>query len=155
MKIILTDNVKNLGRTGDVVSVADGYARNFLIPKRLAVVADEKNVRQIKHQKTILEHKLKKQIDELREHAKKIGKVSITIARKVGENQKLFGSVTNQDIHAALIAEGVEVDRKAIQLSEPIKALGSFKVMIKLSPEVDAEIKCKVVEEKADVAATH
>ena len=152
MKIILTDMVKNLGRTGDVVSVADGYARNFLIPKKLAVIADEKNVKQTRHRKAILEHKLGKQLNDMREFAKKIEKTEVSITRKAGENGKLFGSVTNQDIHDELAKAGIEVDRRSIHLDEPIKAIGSYTVTVKLAPEVEAKVKCWVVEEKAPEA---
>lgn len=148
MKIILTDNVTNLGKTGDVVNVADGYARNYLIPRSLAMIADEKNVKQINHKKRVLEHKLAKQLDELRDFAKKIEKVEVTLSRKAGENGKLFGSVTNQDIHHALEQAGIQVDRRSIVLSEPIKAVGAYTVVVKLGTDVEAKVKTWVVEDK-------
>lgn len=149
MKIILTDIVKNLGRTGDVVNVKDGYARNFLIPNSLAVIADEKNVKQTRHHKTVLERKLSKQLDEMRGYAGKIEATEISISRKAGENGKLFGSVTNQDIQAELQKAGIDIDRKMIVVSDPIKAIGTHTVTIKLAPEVEAKLKFQVVEEKS------
>lgn len=150
MKIILNDTVKNLGRTGDLVTVADGYARNYLIPKNLALIADEKNVKRITHQKQKLAHKLTKQLDGLREYAKKLETTLIRIARKAGEKEKLFGSVTNHDIEEALKQAGFDIDRKAIQLPEPIKALGEHRVTVKLAPEVTAQVVLQVVAENQE-----
>jgi large subunit ribosomal protein L9 len=149
MKIILTETISNLGKTGDIVNVANGYARNFLIPRSIAIVADEKNVTQIRHKKKMMEHRLAKQIEKLKEDAKQVEAVEISIARKAGENGKLFGSVTNQDIHEALTQAGIKVERRDIVISEPIKALGNFKITVKLGAGVEASVKCAVVEEKS------
>jgi len=153
MKIILTNTVKNLGRTGDVVKVADGYARNYLIPKNLAILADEKNVKQIRHRKAILDRKRTKQLEELKGRAQEISKIEIVITRKAGENKKLFGSVTTQDLQAELLKHGVDVERRAIHLEEPIKAIGQWRFTVKLAPEVDVALSCQVVADTTEAEA--
>ena len=144
MKVILLEQVEKLGRPGDQVEVADGYARNFLIPKRKAVAATTAHVKSLDH----LLRQNKGQEDRLRHAAgamaARIAEASCVIKRQAGEQEKLFGSVTNQDIAAALGARGLDVDRRKILLQEPIKVLGSYTIPIRLHPEVVAELRLTV-----------
>lgn len=144
MKVILLEQVEKLGRPGDQVEVADGYARNFLIPKRKAVAATPAHVKSLDH----LLRQNKGQEDRLRHvagaMAARIAEASCVIKRQAGEHEKLFGSVTNQDIAAALGARGLDVDRRKILLQEPIKVLGSYTIPIRLHPEVVAELRLTV-----------
>lgn len=144
MKVILLEQVEKLGSPGDQVEVADGYARNFLIPKRKAVAATPAHVKSLDH----LLRQNKGQEDRLRHAAgamaARIAEASCVIKRQAGEHEKLFGSVTNQDIAAALGARGVDVDRRKILLQEPIKVLGSYTIPIRLHPEVVAELRLTV-----------
>ncbi|MBI4380123.1 MAG: 50S ribosomal protein L9 [candidate division NC10 bacterium] len=144
MKVILLEQVEKLGRPGDHVEVADGYARNFLIPKRKAVAATPAHVKSLDH----LLRQNKGQEDRLRHAAgamaARIAEASCVIKRQAGEQEKLFGSVTNQDIAAALGARGLDVDRRKILLQEPIKVLGSYTIPIRLHPEVVAELRLTV-----------
>jgi large subunit ribosomal protein L9 len=144
MKVILLEQVEKLGRPGDQVEVADGYARNFLIPKRKAVAATPAHVKSLDH----LLRQNKGQEDRLRHAAEamvaRIAEASCVIKRQAGEHEKLFGSVTNQDIAAALGARGLDVDRRKILLQEPIKVLGSYTIPIRLHPEVVAELRLTV-----------
>jgi large subunit ribosomal protein L9 len=144
MKVILLEQVEKLGSPGDQVEVADGYARNFLIPKRKAVAATPAHVKSLDH----LLRQNKGQEDRLRHAAEamaaRIAEASCVIKRQAGEHEKLFGSVTNQDIAAALGARGLDVDRRKILLQEPIKVLGSYTIPIRLHPEVVAELRLTV-----------
>ena len=144
MKVILLEQVEKLGGPGDQVEVADGYARNFLIPKRKAVAATTAHVKSLDH----LLRQNKGQEDRLRQAAEamaaRIAEASCVIKRQAGEQEKLFGSVTNQDIAAALGARGLDVDRRKILLQEPIKVLGSYTIPIRLHPEVVAELRLTV-----------
>jgi large subunit ribosomal protein L9 len=144
MKVILLEQVEKLGRPGDQVEVADGYARNFLIPKRKAVAATTAHVKSLDH----LLRQNKGQKDRFRQAAEsmaaRIAEASCVIKRQAGEHEKLFGSVTNQDIAAALGARGLDVDRRKILLQEPIKVLGSYTIPIRLHPEVVAELRLTV-----------
>lgn len=149
MLVILKENVENLGRIGDVVKVTDGYARNFLIPKKLVVPANENNIAAIDHQKKMLDKKRAAEKLSAEELAKKIAGFTCNISRKVGEKDKLFGSVTANDIADALTAGGLSVEKRAIHIKEPIKALGVHTVEIKLLPEVTANLKVWVVKEGA------
>ncbi len=147
MKVVLKQNVSSLGKAGDLVKVADGYARNFLIPKGLAAEASGGNLRAFEHEKhRILVHaeKIQKQAEET---GARLSAITCSIARRVGEQEKLFGSVGAKDIEEALAALGIEIDKKNILLDEPIKALGEFSVHIKLSAGVTGEIKVVVVAE--------
>ncbi len=148
MLVILRENVENLGRTGDVVNVTDGYARNFLLPRNLVIAADETNVKALEHHKRTLEKKRQLQKAASEELAKKISEFSCTIARKVGENEKLFGSVSASDVAEALKKAGFPIDKHAVQLSTHIKALGVHPVTVKLEPEVSATVKVWVVKEE-------
>jgi large subunit ribosomal protein L9 len=144
MKLILREDVENLGRGGDVVDVKPGYGRNFLLPRGLAVTANTKNLREIEHQKAVATAKavkLKAGADAI---AKRLSETPVTLKRKVGEQDKLFGSVTALDIAEALAARGLEIDRRAIDLAEPIKTLGDFEVGVKLHHDVIGKAKVKV-----------
>jgi large subunit ribosomal protein L9 len=147
MKVILTEDVAHRGAAGDMLKVKDGYARNFLIPNGMAIVATTENVKQLEHQKRQIQAKLNKLKKESEGVAKKIEGISCTIVRAAGEEDKLFGSVTSADIYASLKNEGIEVDKKKILLDEPIKNLGIFTVPIKIHSEVTANLKVWVVKE--------
>lgn len=147
MQVILKENVDNLGTIGDVVRVTGGFARNFLLPKGLAVVASAKEMEQVEHHKRALRNKLAKLKAEKDEYRKQLEAVSLVIRRKAGENNKLFGSITSQDVHEALEQKGFKVDRKAIDLDTPIKKLGSAKVPVRLMEGVVAQLNVSVVAE--------
>lgn len=147
MKVILKDDVKNVGKMGQVVNVADGYARNYLVPRGLAVEANIKNIRSLEHEKRIIQEKAKKIKISAQDLVHKISTMSFVIKAKAGEEGKLFGSVTTMDIAELLKNEGIEIDKKKISLDEPIKRLGSYSVNIKLHPEISTQINIQVVEE--------
>ncbi len=147
MKVILQEDVKSLGKMGDVVNTSDGYARNYLIPKKLAVEANVKNVKSLEHEKKKLDDKAKKIRTEAQGLAGKLSAVSLTLRAKAGEEEKLFGSITNKDIAEALKEQGIDVDRKKILLDEPIKRLGSYTVGVKVHPDVTAQVNVSVVPE--------
>lgn len=147
MKVILKENVKSLGAMGSVVNVADGYARNYLIPKNLAVEANTKNVKTLEHEKKKIAEQAKKIRNSAQLLAEKLSSMTITLSAKAGEEEKLFGSVTNIDIAEALKKEGLDIDRKKIAIDEPIKRLGSYTVGIKIHPELIARLNVAVVSE--------
>lgn len=147
MKLILREDVENLGRGGDVVDVKPGYGRNFLLPRGLAVTANTKNLREIEHQKAVATAKAAKLRASADAVAKRLAETPVTLKRKVGEQDKLFGSVTALDIAEALAARGLEIDRRSIDLSEPIKTVGDFEVGVKLHHDVVGKAKVKVVAE--------
>jgi large subunit ribosomal protein L9 len=147
VKVILREDVENLGRIGDVVEVAGGYGRNYLLPRGLAVKASMKNLQEQAHQKKLIQARMDRQKKDAEAVAGTLGSVSCTIARKTGEEEKLFGSVTSRDIEEALKEEGVSIDRKRILLEEPIKKLGVYTVPVKLHSEVTGSIKVWVVKE--------
>ena len=140
MKVLLKEDVPKLGSVGDEVTVKDGYGRNFLIPTGKALLATPKNLKQFRHQKSIVDHKVKKFRGVAQDLADQITKLSLSVKKKVGEQGKLFGAVTSQEIAELVSAQGVEIDRRKIQLGEPIKSLGEFKIPVKLHPQVIAEI---------------
>lgn len=148
MKVILKENVESLGKTGDTLKVADGYARNFLIPRGLAIEAISKNIKALDHEKRLIAQKAEGERKKAESLLEKFANVTCTISRRIGEQNKLFGSVTTKDIEKELREQGFEVDRKNIILEEPIKSLGEFPVKIKLYPEVAAEIKVSVIGEE-------
>lgn len=148
MLVILRENIENLGRTGDLVKVSAGYARNFLLPRNLVVAADEQNIAAIEHHKRLLEKKRQLQKASSLELAKKLESFSCTIARKVGEHDKLYGSVTTGDIADALTKAGYSVKKGSIQMDTPIRALGVHTVTVKLEPEVSATLKVWVMKEE-------
>lgn len=145
MKVILREDVSTLGKTGDTVTVADGFGRNYLLPRGLAVQASTRNVKVLEHQKKLIQARQSRLRRDSQDLAKRLEGVSCTIARKVGEEDKLFGSVTSRDIAEALREQGVEVDRKRILLEEPIKSLGTVTVAVRLHPEVTGSIQVTVV----------
>jgi large subunit ribosomal protein L9 len=147
MKIILREDVANLGKSGELVEVRNGYGRNYLLPQNLAVLASEKNLAQLAHERKVITAKQAKQRAGALEVAKQLGNAKVKISRKVGEQDKLFGSVTTLDIADALAAAGVKIDRRSLHLAEPIKTLGSFDVEVRLHPEVPAKVKVEVVAE--------
>jgi large subunit ribosomal protein L9 len=138
--VILQENVENLGRTGDIVRVKDGYARNFLVPRGLAVVADGRNVRRLEHQKRLAASRMHKALASARALAEQLGSAAVTITMEAGEDNKLFGSVTNRDIAEALAADGFEVEKRHIHIEEPIRTLGVKQVAIKLHAEIETEL---------------
>lgn len=147
MKIILREDCKGLGKAGEMVVVKDGYARNYLLPKGVAYIANKENINKYENevrQLTLLQSKAKKVSEEL---AQKLENVSCTITVQVGEEDKMFGSVTSQNIAEALTIQGYEIDKRKILLDEPIKSLGIYSVPIKLHTEVEATVKVWVVKE--------
>ena len=147
MEVILREHVDNLGRRGEIVKVAAGYARNYLLPRKLALLATEGNKKQIERERVKFEAKEADERNVAQGTADRMGNLEIVIARKVGETEALYGSVTSADIADAIVAKGFEVDRRKIQLPEPIKRTGEFDVPLKLHREVVATIKVKVVPE--------
>jgi large subunit ribosomal protein L9 len=143
--VVLQDDIDNLGSSGDVVRVRPGYARNFLIPRGLALPATEGNLARVEDLKRQASARAHKAMTEANELKKKLEAVSIKLERAVGEENRMYGSVTSKDIEDAFAAKGVEIDRKKIVLAEPIKTLGSIKVPIKLHREVTAELSVEVV----------
>jgi large subunit ribosomal protein L9 len=148
MEVILREDISNLGTRGQVVKVAPGYARNFLIPKKLAVTATESNKKIVEQERQAHLRKEAKLQSEAQDLAKLVNGVSVTIKQKSGENDQLFGSVTSKDVADALAAKGFTIDRRKIQLDEPIKQLGEFKVPVKLHKEVTAEVTVLVAKEE-------
>jgi len=148
MKVILRQKVPSLGKAGDLIKVNDGYARNYLIPKGLAVEADEKNVKALEHEKKNILKKAEKEHKDAQELALALSRLTLTFTRKVGDQDKIFGSVTAKDIEEALQEKNYSIDKKMIYLDEHIKSLGEFKVKIKIASGVEAELKVNVVGEK-------
>ena len=147
LQVILNEDVPNLGTVGDIVTVADGYGRNYLIPRNLAVPATSRNVKELEHTKRVIAVRRAKMMRSAQELAKRLADVSVTIAKTVGEDDKLFGSVTNRDIADALEREGFQLDRRSILIDAPIKNLGVYSVDIKVHAEVRAQVKVWVVAE--------
>lgn len=147
MKVILKEDVKHLGKMGQIVDVADGYARNYLIPKGFVAEASTKNIKFLEHEKRVIQEKAKKIKDSAQDVASRISSTVISIKAKAGEEGKLFGSITTMDIAEALQKEGIEIDKKKISLEEPIKRLGSYTVNIKLHTDVSAPLNIQVIEE--------
>jgi large subunit ribosomal protein L9 len=152
MKVILREDVDNLGKGGELVEVRPGYGRNFLIPRGLAVLANAKNVRELDHQKKVAEAKAAKLKQSAEAVAKRLAETPVTLKRKVGEQDKLYGSVTALDIVEALAGRGLQIDRRSIDLPEPIKTVGDHEVPVKLHREVVGKARVKV-EAEADAKA--
>jgi large subunit ribosomal protein L9 len=148
MRVILREEVEKLGEAGEVVTVRDGYGRNYLLPRGLALVATEKDVAKFEHDKRVIAARAAKQQKELGAQADKLNQVSVNIQASTGEGDKLYGSVTNRDIAEALKAQGVNIDAKRLQLAEPIKTLGMTEVPVKLGQNVTATIKVWVVKKE-------
>jgi len=147
MKVILRKNFDQLGQIGDVVDVKDGYALNFLIPRKIAYLAQVGNIKALEEEKKQLAKQKIKELQASQSLASEIEKVSVTIPVKVGEEDKIFGSVTSQMIAESLASKGYEIDKRKIEITEPIKALGIYNVNIKLHPEVTVAVKTWVVRE--------
>jgi len=147
MKVILREDIDGLGKSGELVTVKDGFGRNFLLPRKKAVLASEQNMRQLEHEKSVITARNAKLKGAAEEQAKKVGAIKVTIKRKVGEQDKLFGSVTALDIAEAIAAQGQQVDRRGIHLPEPIKTVGSHEVELRLHRDVVAKLKVEVVPE--------
>ena len=150
MKLLLKEDVHGLGNCGDEVEVKNGYGKNFLIPNGHAIAAPPKNLKQFNHQKTIVQGRLKKIKISAEAQALEIGKALCVFKKKTGDNGKIFGAVTTQDISKSLRSHGVELDRRKLQLKEPIKSLGDFEVPVKLHPEVTAVVRVTVVQEAVE-----
>jgi len=145
MEVILKEHVEHLGRRGEIVKVANGYARNYLLPRKLALAVTDENKRQIEREKARAEAKDAEELKEAQALAAKVEKADIAIARRVGEGQTLYGSVTTADIADALAARDIVVDRRKIQLTEPLKALGEHAVPVKIHRDVTVNLVVKVV----------
>ncbi|WP_422446309.1 50S ribosomal protein L9 [Thermoanaerobacterium sp. DL9XJH110] len=147
MKVILLADVKNLGKKGELVNVAEGYARNYLIPRKLAQPATEGNIKQLEQEREALERKKARELNQARQLSQKLSQMKVTLKVKAGEQGKLFGSITAKDIAEAIKSQlDVEVDKRKIELHEPIKSLGDYEVTIKLAPEVESKVYVKILE---------
>lgn len=147
MKVILKEDVPSLGKAGQIINVKDGYARNFLFPKGLAILADEKNIKLLDYQKKKIEEEAKKKRQDAESVVQRLSEIQITIKAKTGEDQKLFGSVTSKDIAEALGKEGFSIDKKQVNIVEPIKRLGEYEVELKLHSNIMAKVKVNIVAE--------
>jgi large subunit ribosomal protein L9 len=145
IEVILKEHIDNLGRRGEIVKVADGYARNFLLPRKLALRVTEENKRQIERERAKAEAREAVELKEAQAQAARLQAADVSIARRVGEHDTLYGSVTSADIAEALAALGLTVDRRKIQLPDPLKALGEHAVPIKLHRELTVPVTVKVV----------
>ncbi len=148
MRVILRETLDNLGKAGEVVTVRAGYGRNYLLPNGLAVPATEKDEARLQHEQRLIAARIAKLAKELQSEADRLSQVSVSLARAVGEEDKLYGSVTNRDIAEAMAEQGVKIDAKKILLGEPIKTLGMTEVPIKLGHDVSAKIKVWVVKKE-------
>jgi large subunit ribosomal protein L9 len=148
MRVILREDMDNLGKAGEVVSVRPGYGRNYLLPQGFAVPATEKDVARLQHEQRTIAARVAKLAKELQSEADRLSQVSVSLTRAVGEEDKLYGSVTNRDIADALAEQGIKIDAKKIQLVEPIKSLGMSTVQVKLGRNVTATIKVWVVKKE-------
>jgi large subunit ribosomal protein L9 len=148
MRVILREDLDNLGAAGEVVTVRDGYGRNYLLPRGLAALATEKDVAKLEHERRTIAVRAAKQAKELAGEVEKLQKVSVSLSRATGEGDKLYGSVNNRDIADALKEQGVSIDAKKIDLPEPIKSLGMTEVPIKLGKDAVAKIKVWVVKKE-------
>lgn len=153
MKVILQETMEGVGHLGDLLDVKDGYARNFLLPRKKAVLADSRSIKAFEHIKRVAAERAKKEKVEIETHAKSISAVSLTMETKVGKDDKMFGSVTVKDIAEGLAEKGFVVDRRKIQLEQPIKELGTFTVPIKLPRDVTATVIIHVVKKQEAEAA--
>jgi large subunit ribosomal protein L9 len=145
MEVILREHVDNLGRRGEIVKVAEGYARNYLLPRKLALAVTDNNKRQIEREKKLAEVRDAEERSQADAIAQRLAQFEVEIARRVGENETLYGSVTSADIAHALQAKGFDIDKRRIQLQDPLKALGETTVPVKIHRDVTAHVKVKVV----------
>ena len=147
MEVILKEDIANVGKIGEVVRVRDGYARNYLLPRGLVLIANKKNLRTFEHQKKLVADQKQKVLRQAQGAADRLGSVSLVIAMKVGEEGRLFGSVTNIQIEKALKVQGVNIDRRKIQLDEPFKVAGDYEVPVRLAADLTVPLKISVVPE--------
>jgi large subunit ribosomal protein L9 len=154
MEVILKEDIANLGKIGEIVRVRDGYARNYLLPRGLVLVANKKNLTTFEHQKKLVADQKQKIMKQAQAVGDQLAGVSLTIAMRAGEEGRLFGSVTNIQIEKALRAKGLNVERRKIHLPEPIKNLGEYEVPIRLAADVTVPLKLSVVAEDEDKAAS-
>lgn len=145
MKVILQEDVANLGAAGLVVDVADGYGRNYLLPRRLAVIADAGNTAKLEHQRKVLGARQARQLAEAKALAAQVAATAVSIKRQTGSEDKIFGSVTNQDIAEALAAAGITIDRRHIHLADPIRNIGVFQVPVRLVKDIETTVKVYVI----------
>lgn len=147
MKVILLQDVAKIGKQGDIVNVKDGYARNFLIPRGLAVVADEGNLKRLKHEQGVAASKQERERQEAEELKERLESMTVTLKVKTGEKGRLFGSITSADIAEAAEKQGITIDRRKIELPEPIKTLGNYVVTVRVYPGITAQLKIAVESE--------
>ena len=150
--ILLLEAIKGLGSEGDTVSVRAGYARNFLFPRKLAIPVNQGNRKQIESLKIAKEKRITEELEASKSLAEKIGQVGISIAVKTGDNGKMFGSVTSTDILARLEEEGIQLEKKQLNVAQPIKDLGSQKIQVKLNSEIEATFNLEIVSENPIIA---
>ncbi|BAU23259.1 50S ribosomal protein L9 [Caldimicrobium thiodismutans] len=148
MEVVLRRDIPKLGKAGDVVKVKDGFARNYLIPKGLAILANQKTIQALERERKVILAKAEKEKKKALGLAEKLQGQSLTLYRKVVEEGRLYGSVSAVDIAKALLEQGLEIDKKQVLLEEPLKTVGSFEVMIKVSPEISVPIRVEIIEEK-------
>ena len=148
MEVILREHVDNLGRRGDIVKVAAGYGRNYLLPRKLALAVNDNNKRQIERERSAAEARELEEKSQAEAYAERLSQADIAIARRVGENNTLYGSVTSGDVAQALHAKGFEIDKRKLTMADPFKALGEYTVPIKIHRDVTAQLKVKVVPEQ-------
>jgi large subunit ribosomal protein L9 len=148
MKVILQETLEGVGNLGDLLDVSPGFARNYLLPRKKAVEANNRNIKEFEHAKRVTAEKAKKERLEIEAIAKKISTVSLTIPAQVGKDDKMFGSVTAKDIAEGLAEQGYTVDRRKIQLAQPIKELGTFAIAVKLPRDVAASVSVHVVKKQ-------
>lgn len=151
MKVILKEDMKSLGQMAEIVNVSAGYARNYLIPKQLAVEANTKNLKEFEHYRKHILQKASRIKEALKTTSEKLSTITLTIKAKAGEEEKLFGSVTSMDIAEALKADGFDIDKKKISIEEPIKRLGIYSVNVKFHPEITSQIKVQVISDSSDL----
>jgi large subunit ribosomal protein L9 len=154
MEVILREDIPNLGKIGDVVRVRDGFARNYLLPRGLVLLANKKNMKAFEHQKKVVADQKQRILREAQSVGDRLVGVALTISMRTGEEGKLFGSVTNIHIEKALKAQGVDVDRRKIHLEEPIRTLGEFEVPVRLTADLTIPVKVSVVPEEGQKAGT-
>jgi len=147
MKVILKQDVETLGSTGDIVTVKNGYGRNYLIPRGLAILATPSNVKVVEEIRRQTSHRLERLVNDAKELARQLEKLDIVISARVGEESRIFGSITTQQVADVLASKGLEIDRRKIELQEEIRALGVYPATIKLHGDVTAEVKIQVVPE--------
>ncbi len=145
MKVILKSEIATLGKVGDVINVKDGYAINYLIPKQLAMIADTGSVKAINHQKMMVDHIKKKFLKSTTDIKQRIENTELVLEKPMGDQEKLFGAVTAQDISEALEKSGLKIDKRKIELDTPIHSIGLYNIVVKLHPEIIANLKVKVV----------